>query len=151
VYEISKEEWDRVLEVNLGGAFHCVRAAVPYMMQQRYGRIVNISSLAARVGSRVAGAHYAASKGGLLGLTKTLSTELGPYHIRVNAICPGRIITPMMELVPPEVNERMAQETPLRRNGTAEEVADLIIYLLSDLSSFVSGATIDINGARLPY
>lgn len=147
--ETDPAEWRRVLDVNLNGAFYCSQAAVRMMKKRGSGRIVNLSSQAGRSYSAITGVHYAVSKAGLLALTRQMAGELGPYGIRVNAVAPGRIDTPMIRNVPEEVNRRIAEQIPLRRLGAPEEVASVIGFLLSDASSYITGAVIDINGGRL--
>jgi 3-oxoacyl-[acyl-carrier protein] reductase len=149
VWEMAPEEWRRVLAVNLAGAFHTVRVLGPAMRAAGFGAIVNMSSVAGKTYSEVVGAHYAASKAALIGFTKHAAAELGPFGIRVNAIAPGRIETPLILTVPKEVNERQMQATPLRRLGKPEEVADLALYLTSDEASFITGQVCDVAGGLL--
>jgi 3-oxoacyl-[acyl-carrier protein] reductase len=149
VWEMAPDEWQRVLAVNLAGAFHTVRLLSPAMCAAGFGTIVNMSSVAGKTYSEVVGAHYAASKAALIGFTKHAAAELGPFGIRVNAIAPGRIETPLILTVPKEVNERQKQATPLRRLGRPEEVADLALYLTSDEASFITGQVCDVAGGLL--
>lgn len=149
VDELDAAEWRSVLEINLNGAFYCSQVAARMMKKGQKGQIVNLSSQAARSYSPITAAHYAVSKAGLLALTRQMAGELGPFGIRVNAVAPGRIDTPMIHDVPDEVNRRIAEQIPLRRLGTAEEVANVIWFLISDASSYITGAVIDINGGRL--
>jgi 3-oxoacyl-[acyl-carrier protein] reductase len=121
------------------------------MILNRWGRIINISSVAARTGTRVAGSHYTAAKAGILGLTRALASELGPYGITVNAVAPGRIATPMQRDIPPEVHLELNNRTPLGRLGTVEEIAGVIMFLISEAASFITGATIDVNGGLVMY
>jgi 3-oxoacyl-[acyl-carrier protein] reductase len=121
------------------------------MIPHGWGRIVNVSSQAARSGGQVAGSHYTAAKTGILGLTKSLAGELGKYGITVNAVTPGRIDTAIIRDVPPEVNAEIARRTPLGRLGTGEDIAGTILFLLSDDASFITGATIDVNGGLGMY
>jgi 3-oxoacyl-[acyl-carrier protein] reductase len=151
LWEMPVEEWERVIDVDLNGYFLCCHEAVPHMLPNRWGRIVNISSLAARIGGVVAASHYAAAKAGILGLTKTLAGELAGYGITVNAITPGRIKTALTEKVPPEVNAEIVKRIPLGRFGTPEEIAGTIIFLVSDSASYITGATIDVNGGIVMY
>lgn len=152
LWEMSVEEWKRVIDVDLNGYFLCCHEIVPYIIPNRWGRIVNISSLAGRTGgSGIAASHYTTAKTGILGMTKALAAELGPYGITVNAIAPGRIDTPMIRDVPSEVNIRLAQQTPVGRLGTPQDIAGTIMFLISDAASFITGATIDVNGGRVMY
>jgi len=112
---------------------------------------VNMSSIAAKVGSPVAGCHYVISKAGVVGLTKILAREVVEYKIRVNAVAPGRVDTPMIRDVPPEVNEEYARSIPMKRFGKPEEVADGILFLLSDAASYITGQVLDINGGSGMY
>jgi NAD(P)-dependent dehydrogenase (short-subunit alcohol dehydrogenase family) len=147
---ISAVEWRRAMEVNLTAPFLLMQAAVRAMKQQRYGRIVNISSSAGRMVSTLGGAHYTASKTGLLGLTRAAAKELGPYGITVNAICPGMIDTELTrESASPELLERLAQGYPVPRLGTSLEVAELICFAASERAGYITGASLDINGGDL--
>jgi 3-oxoacyl-[acyl-carrier protein] reductase len=146
LWEMSVSEWDQVMAVNIRGVFLCCHAAVPKMIERGGGAIVNLSSLAAKVGSVITGSHYVISKAGVVGLTKILAREVAEYHIRVNAVAPGRIDTPMIWDVPPEVNERYKESIPLKRLGSPEEVSDGIIFLLSDKAAYITGQVLDING-----
>lgn len=147
---ISDLEWSKVIDVNLTGAFNLCRAVIPLFKASKQGVIINISSLAGRRSSVMGGAHYSASKAGILGLTRHLAKEVAPYGIRVNAICPGAIKTKMQygSLSPDEL-EKKAKKIPLRRIGEPEDVAYLTVFLASDLASFITGATIDVNGGSL--
>lgn len=149
VEELSIEEWYRVLECNLFGAFYCSQTAVKLMKRNHSGHIVNISSQAGRSYSAITGAHYAVSKSGLISLTRQMAGELGPRGIYVNAVAPGRIDTPMTRDVPEEVNNKVKESIPLRRLGKPEEVAETIKFLVTDQSSYITGTVIDINGGRL--
>ncbi|MCL7451663.1 MAG: SDR family oxidoreductase [Anaerolineae bacterium] len=149
VEEISEAQWDRVLAVNLKGAFLCCQAVIPAMKEQRSGRIVNIASSAGKTGGTLAGAHYSASKAGLINLTKQLARELGPFGITVNAVAPGRIDTPMIHAVSDAENEAFAQRTPLGRLGTPEDVAHAVVFLASERASFITGEIVDVNGGLL--
>jgi 3-oxoacyl-[acyl-carrier protein] reductase len=151
LWEMSIEEWDRVMAVNIRGVFLCCHFAVPRMIEREGGAIVNLSSQAAKAGSVITGSHYVISKAGVVGLTKILAREVAPYKIRVNAVAPGRIDTPMIWDVPVEVNEQIRRNIPLGRLGMAEEVADPILFLLSDAASFITGVVIDINGGSGMY
>ncbi|MGE5254030.1 MAG: SDR family NAD(P)-dependent oxidoreductase [Planctomycetaceae bacterium] len=151
LWEMSIEEWDRVMAVNIRGVFLCCRFAVPRMIERGGGAIVSLSSQAAKAGSAITGSHYVISKAGVVGLTKILAREVAQYKIRVNAVAPGRIDTPMIWDVPPEVNEQIRKNIPLGRLGKAEDVADPILFLLSEAASFITGVVIDINGGAGMY
>ncbi len=151
LWEMPITEWDRVMAVNIRGAFLCSHFAVPKMIERKGGAIVNVSSLAAKVGSVITGCHYVISKAGMVGLTKILAREVADYGIRVNAVAPGRIDTPMIWDVPPEVNEQYVKTIPLKRLGKPEDVADGILFLLSDAASYITGLVLDINGGLGMY
>jgi len=147
---LSGEEWRAALEVNLTAPFLLIKAVLPAMKAQRYGRIVNISSTAGRMVSTLGGAHYTASKAGLLGLTRAAAKELGPFGITVNAVCPGMIDTELTrENATPELLAQLSADYPVRRLGTALEVADLICFAASDAAGYITGASLDINGGDL--
>jgi len=151
LWEMSIEEWDRVMAVNIRGVFLCCHFAVPRMIERGGGAIVSLSSQAAKAGSVITGSHYAISKAGVIGLTKILAREVAQYKIRVNAVAPGRIDTPMIWDVPAEVNEQIKKNIPLGRLGRPGEVADPILFLLSEASSFMTGVVLDINGGSGMY
>jgi NAD(P)-dependent dehydrogenase (short-subunit alcohol dehydrogenase family) len=147
---ITADEWRRAVEVNLTAPFLLIQAVVPAMKTQQYGRIVNISSTAGRMVSTLGGAHYTATKTGLLGLTRAAAKELGVYGITVNAVCPGMIDTELTrETASPEQLERIARGLPIPRLGTAEEVADTICFAASEAAGYMTGAVFDINGGDL--
>jgi 3-oxoacyl-[acyl-carrier protein] reductase len=148
--QIGEEEWRRALDVNLTAAFLCIQAALPAMKANRYGRVVNLSSTAGKSVSTLGGAHYTASKAGLLGLTRAAAKELGPHGITVNAVCPGLIDTELTrEHATPEQLAVHARSFPVPRLGTAAEVAELISFLASERAGYITGAAIDINGGDL--
>ncbi len=151
LWEMSTAEWDQVMAVNIRGAFLCCHYAVPEIIKRGGGAIVNVSSQAAKAGSLITGGHYVISKAGVVGLTKILARETAEYGIRVNAVAPGRIDTPMIWDVPPEVNEQVRKNIPLKRLGKPEEVAEGILFLLSQSSSFITGFVMDINGGSGMY
>jgi len=143
--EITEEFWDSVINVNLKSAFLVTKEVVPHMTEG--GAIVNFSSQAARDGGGFGALAYAASKGGVLTMTRGLAKELGPKGIRVNCVSPGMINTTFHNtFTKPEVRTNVAAATPLRREGEAKEVGDLVLYLASDASSFINGESIEING-----
>jgi NAD(P)-dependent dehydrogenase (short-subunit alcohol dehydrogenase family) len=148
--DLSAEEWRHALEVNMTAPFLMIKAALPVMKRQQYGRIVNISSTAGRQVSTLGGAHYTASKTGLLGLTRAAAKELGKFGITVNAVCPGMIDTELTrENATPELLDRLAAGYPVPRLGTALEVADLICFAASEAAGYITGASLDINGGDL--
>ena len=148
--DLSTEEWRHALEVNLTAPFLLIKAALPAMKAQHYGRIINISSTAGRTVSTLGGAHYTASKAGLLGLTRAAAKELGQFGITVNAVCPGMIDTELTrENATPELLARLAASYPVPRLGTALEVADLICFAASEEAGYITGASFDINGGDL--
>jgi 3-oxoacyl-[acyl-carrier protein] reductase len=140
------EHWQLVMGINVDATFNMCRLALPAMVKRKYGRIVNIASLAARTGGGVAPVHYVTSKAALLGMTKAIAKDVGQYNITVNAINPGRIDTPMIHDVPDEVNQGYAARIPLGRLGTPQDIAGTIAYLCSDLGDYLTGTTIEVNG-----
>lgn len=143
--DLDEEFWDAVIDVNLKSAYLVTRAVVPHMTAG--GAIVNFSSQAARDGGGFGALAYATAKGGVLTMTRGLAKELGPKGIRVNCVSPGMINTTFHNtFTKPEVRTNVAAATPLRREGEAGEVADLVVYLASDASSFINGESIEING-----
>ncbi len=148
--ELGAAEFREALEVNMVAPFLLTQAAVPVMRAQRFGRIINISSSAGRTVSTLGGAHYTASKAGLLGLTRASAKELGVFGITVNAICPGMIDTELTrEHATDELLTRLATGYPVPRLGTAREVADLIAFVASDAAGYITGASFDITGGDL--
>ena len=148
--DLTVEEWRRAIEVNLTAPFLMTKAVLPAMRAQHYGRIINISSSGGRMVSTLGGAHYTASKAGLLGLTRAAAKELGKFGITVNAICPGMIYTELTrEHASDELLERLAASYPVPRLGTALEVANLICFAASDAAGYITGASLDINGGDL--
>ncbi len=147
--EITEEQWDRLLDINLKGVFLCSQATTGVMKRQRSGRIINMSSSAGKTGGVLCGVHYAVSKAGIICLTKSLARELGPYGITVNAIAPGRIDTPMIQSASEEENAALCQQTPLRRLGTPEDVAHAVVFLASNEAGFITGEVLDVNGGLL--
>ncbi len=146
--EMDDDFWDHVMTLNTKSIFAITQAALPRMIDG--GAIVNVSSQAGRDGGGPGGIAYGTSKGALMSMTRGLAKELGPRRIRVNAVCPGMIATKFHdEFTKPEVRQRVAGMTPLGREGRAEEVASLVVYLASDAASFVNGANVDINGGIL--
>jgi len=148
--DLSAEEWRLALEVNMTAPFLLIQALLPAMRAQGYGRIVNVSSTAGRSVSTLGGAHYTASKAGLIGLTRAAAKELGKWGITVNAVCPGMIDTELTrENASDELLGKLAASFPVRRLGTAREVADLICFAASEEAGYITGASLDINGGDL--
>jgi 3-oxoacyl-[acyl-carrier protein] reductase len=142
---MSEEDWDLVLDINLKGAFLCTKFAVKQMIRQKYGRIVNIASVAGRYGNR-GQANYSASKAGLIGLTKSTAKEFAPKGITCNAVAPGLIQSQMTDVLPEEVRQKYLENIPLGRFGTPEDVANVVAFLASDEASYVTAQVIDIDG-----
>ena len=143
---MNEQQWDDVLDTNLKSAFNYVRACAPLMMRQRSGSIIAMSSVVG-IGGNAGQANYAASKAGIIGFIKSLSKELGSRNIRANAIAPGFILTEMTLALPEATRAEMVKMVPMRRCGEAEEVAKVALFLASDLSSYVSGQVLSVNGA----
>jgi NAD(P)-dependent dehydrogenase (short-subunit alcohol dehydrogenase family) len=147
ILDIQEAEMSLMFDINLKGAFFLCQSVLEIFVKQKYGNIVNVSSLAAqRGGGLVGGAHYAASKGGMLSLTKSIAREFGHLGIRANSICPAMIDTPMVDGLTPERLQSITDAIPLKRMGTTREMAGTCLFLASELSGFVTGATIDVNG-----
>jgi NAD(P)-dependent dehydrogenase (short-subunit alcohol dehydrogenase family) len=145
--DVDTDTLDRMISVNLKGAFNLCQAALALFVRQQQGIIVNIASLAAqRGGGLVGGAHYAAAKGGVLSLTRSIAREFGPRGIRANAICPAMAQTSMLDGLTEAQLDAIKAEIPLRRLGSPRDVAGACLFLASDLSNFVTGATLDVNG-----
>lgn len=147
--ELSEAAWDRMMDINLKGTFLCSQAAMKMMMEARSGCIVSIASLAGKVGGIAAGAHYAASKAGVICLTMSMARLGAPYGIRVNAVAPGPIATDMTAVWPEATQAAMTKSIPLGRMGEAEEVAEAILFLCSPAAAFITGETMNINGGIL--
>jgi len=142
---MSEQQWDAVIAVNLKSAFNFIHACVPIMMRQRDGRIINMASVVG-VHGNAGQCNYAASKAGLIALAKSISQEMGPKGIRANAIAPGFIDTAMTQQLPEDIRKQWISRIPLRRGGTVDDIANTALYLASDLSSYVSGQVIQVDG-----
>jgi len=143
ITNIPIEEWQKIINVNLTGCFNVVKAVVPYMIKQKEGKIVNMASVAGKMGGTV-GPHYAASKAGIIGMTFSLAQELLKYNITVNAIAPGPIETEMIANLPQDVKMKILKRVPMGRFGKPEEVAEAVLFLIK--CDFVTGEVIDVNG-----
>lgn len=142
---MSGQDFREVIDSNLIGAFHCIKAVSKGMLKRRQGVIINISSVSGLIGN-VGQANYAASKAGLIGLTKSLAKEYGSRGIRVNAICPGFIDTDMTRALPEPIKQKMIEQIPLQRFGQPEDIAHMVAYLVSEQAKYITGQTITIDG-----
>jgi NAD(P)-dependent dehydrogenase (short-subunit alcohol dehydrogenase family) len=149
IEDVKEEDWDRILDVNLKGAYLCSQAAAPAMQQQRWGRIINIASISGQTGGVSATVAYSASKGGLIAMTKTLARDLAAFGITANAICPGQIMTDMSRNLSGERLEKLLAMIPLRRLGEPEDIAYAALFLASNEGGYITGATLDVNGGIL--
>jgi 3-oxoacyl-[acyl-carrier protein] reductase len=150
--ELPDELWDFMIASHLRSAFLCIKHAAPHMIRQRWGRIVNTSSIHGRVGGRASLGHYGAAKAGVIALTRTAARELGPSGITVNVVCPGFIGTETLRaILAPAALEKLVQQTPLGRIGEPAEVGRVVAFLASEAASFVNGAVVDITGGRLEF
>ena len=143
--DISEEEEQRLWKINVGGVFNCTKAVLPYMINKKYGKIINISSMWGQVGASCE-VHYSASKSAIIGFTKALAKELGPSGINVNCIAPGVIMTDMNNCHSAETLEALKEETPVERLGTPEDIAQAASFFASDKSSFITGQILGVNG-----
>jgi 3-oxoacyl-[acyl-carrier protein] reductase len=146
--KMTPEQWKQVIDVNLTGVFNCTKAVSPYMIEQGNGCIMNASSVVGLYGN-FGQTNYAATKAGVIGMSKTWARELGRYNIRVNAVAPGFIQTEMIESVPEKVLDMMKAKSPLNRLGTVEDIANAYLYLASDMGSFVTGTTLSVDGGLI--
>jgi 3-oxoacyl-[acyl-carrier protein] reductase len=145
VMRMKTDDWAAVLKTNLDGTFYCTRAVLPSMVRNRFGRIVNIASVVAQAGN-VGQANYIASKAGIIGLTKAVAQEVARRNITVNAIAPGFIATPMTEVLPADVKEKMLSMIPMGRMGSDSDVARGVLFLASPETSYITGHVLNING-----
>ncbi|MBQ4184562.1 MAG: 3-oxoacyl-[Bacteroidales bacterium] len=146
VMRMSEQQWDMVIDVNMKSAFNFLHAVVPVMARQKGGSIINMASIAGQTGNP-GQVNYSASKAGLIAMAKSVAKEMGPRGIRANAIAPGYILSEMTEALPQAVKDEFIKLIPMKRGGTVDEVASVALFLASDLSSFVSGQVIAVNGA----
>ncbi|MEI6305731.1 MAG: 3-oxoacyl-[acyl-carrier-protein] reductase [Deltaproteobacteria bacterium] len=145
ILRMKDEDWDAVLSVNLKGAFLCTRAASKVMAKQRYGRIINIASIVGQMGN-AGQANYCASKAGLIGLTKSNARELAKRNITVNAVAPGFIATAMTDALSDKVRAELAAQIPMERLGSADDIANAVVFLASEQSSYITGQVLAVNG-----
>ena len=143
--KMTEEQWQQVIDVNLGGVFHCTQAVAPVMVEQKSGCIINTSSVVGLYGN-FGQTNYVATKSGVIGMTKVWARELGRKGIRVNAVAPGFIATDMVETIPENIIEQIVGKTPLARMGNPEDIANAYVYLASDMASFVSGTVLSVDG-----
>ena len=145
IARMKEEDFDTVVSVNLKGAFNCIRHCVPVMMKKREGRIINISSIVGVMGN-AGQSNYAASKAGIIGLTKSVARELGARNITCNAIAPGFIETDMTNVLSEQIKSKMLENIPLKRFGKTEDVANLVAFLADEKSSYITGQVINVDG-----
>lgn len=149
ILELGASDWDRIMAVNLRGCFLMSREAFRLMRERRRGKIISIASAAAKMGGITAGAHYAASKAGVIAFAKSLALEAAPYRINVNVVCPGPTETDMTEAWGPETNRTFAARIPWKEYGKPEDVAEAVSFLASDRAAYITGEVLDVNGGLL--
>ncbi len=143
--KVTEEDWDAVLGVHLKGTMNCIQAVAPHMIENRYGKIVNISSIYGKSGG-IAEISYSSAKAGMIGLTKSVARELGRYQINVNVVLPGLTLTPTIAKMAEKYKNMLIENTPLKRIGQPEEVANVVAFLASDEASFMTGAAVEVTG-----
>ena len=148
ILRMTEEEWDKVMEINLKGAFICSRIIGKVMFPQKSGSIVNVASIIGQIGN-IGQANYSASKGALISLTKTCAKEFARFGVRVNAVAPGYIITKMTEQLPEKIKTKMLEGIPLGRLGKPEDVSDLVVFLSSDKADYITGQVVRIDGGMV--
>lgn len=149
IEELKEDDWDRVIDVNLKGTFNCMKAVVGIMKKQKYGKIVNISSIAGKIGDLASALCYGASKAGMICLAKSLARELAPYNINVNVVAPHAIKTDMSKEWSEEKRKNIIANIPLGRMGEPEDIAEAVVFLVSDKAKFITGEVLDVNGGCL--
>jgi len=143
--KVTEKDWQAVLDVHLKGTLNCIQALAPMMIRRSYGKIINISSIYGKIGG-IAAISYSAAKGGIISLTKSIAKELGKSNINVNAVLPGLTDTPTIKKMPERYKKMIIEATPLRRMARPEEIANVVAFLASDESSYITGATIEVTG-----
>jgi 3-oxoacyl-[acyl-carrier protein] reductase len=143
--KVKEEDWDAVLGVHLKGTLNCIQAVVPHMIENGYGKIINLSSVWGKSGA-VSEISYSTAKAGIIGLTKSLARELGRHQINVNVVLPGFILTPTVSRMAEKYRNMIIESTPLKRAGQPEEIANVVAFLVSDEASFVTGAMVEVSG-----
>jgi 3-oxoacyl-[acyl-carrier protein] reductase len=143
--KMTNEDWNKVITINLTGVFNCTNAFIDQLIESEHGRIINITSIVGQMGN-IGQVNYAASKAGIIGMTKSLARELARKNVTVNAVAPGFILTSMVRNIPDEVKEKIIKQIPLGRFGEPEEVAKAVIYLASDDAAYITGHVLNING-----
>jgi 3-oxoacyl-[acyl-carrier protein] reductase len=143
--KVKEEDWEAVLDVHLKGTFNCIQAVAPHMIENRYGKIINISSIYGKTGG-IAAISYSAAKAGVIGLTKSVARELGRYQINVNVVLPGLVLTPTISKMAEKYRNMIIENTPLGRIGQPEEIANVVSFLASDEASFMTGASVEVSG-----
>ena len=146
IEDVTEQEWDKICDINLKAVFFAVQACTAHFKEKRYGKIVNMSSLAGRSGGIANGIVYSATKAGVIGLTKGLATRLAPWNINVNCVCPGTTKTDILKTFTDEKLKELETKIPLGRLGSTEDIANVVCFLCSDEASFMTGATVDVNG-----
>ena len=149
IEDLKEEDWNKVIDVNLKGSFNCMKAVVGTMKKQRYGKIINISSVAGKVGDLASAPCYGASKAGMICLGKSLARELAPYNINVNVVAPHAIETDMSKEWSEEKRKNIIANIPLGRMGEPEDIAEAVVFLVSDKAKFITGEVLDVNGGYL--
>jgi NAD(P)-dependent dehydrogenase (short-subunit alcohol dehydrogenase family) len=146
IEDIDENEWDRIMAINLKSVFFCSQQVLPYMKKKRWGRIINMSSIAGRMGGYAGGLGYTASKAGIIGLTMGFARRVADYNITVNAIAPGPTKTEILKNIPEDRMAKVIGLIPLKRLGRPENIAETVAFLVSDGADFITGAIIDVNG-----
>ena len=148
IAQMSEEQFDAVIQVNLKGVFNCTQSVVPFMIEQRYGRIVSTSSVVGLYGN-FGQTNYVAAKAGVIGMTKVWARELGKYGITANAVAPGFVATDMVKSIPEKVMQSMIEHTPVGRVGQPEDIARAYLFLADERSSFINGAVLSVDGGSV--
>lgn len=141
----KEEDWDEVIQINLKGTFNCTKAVAKHMVKQRYGKIVNISSVVGEMGN-VGQGNYSAAKAGIIGFSKSIARELAPMGITINVVAPGYIETDMTSRLPEDIKERLKNMIPMQRFGTPRDVSEMVLFLVSNRSSYITGQIFNVNG-----